>query len=171
MWAAPDSHLHALAYPGATAQGLGTLLSVGAVFSPAAALLLALVAMASQLSVMSTAPMSAAMSATVNQTVNHAAVVWAGAGPNPQVDPNGLPGGSAATKIVGGLMFYGLLACTAGIAFGVLAMTVGRFVSHQYAPVTGRIAILAGLASGVIIGAVTNLVNWAFHLGATFSPH
>lgn len=98
------------------------------------------------------------------------AVVWAAGGPNPQMDPNGLPGGSAASKIVGGLMFYGLLACAAAIVLGVMAFTAGKILTNHYAGVTGRIAVLAGIIGAVFIGACMTLVNWAFNLGASFTP-
>jgi len=102
--------------------------------------------------------------------MNRSAVVWAAPGPQPKLDPTGLPGGAAAAKIVGGLMFYGLLACAAAIVLGVMAFTAGKILTNHYAGVTGRIAVLAGIIGAVFIGACMTLVNWAFNLGSTFTP-
>jgi hypothetical protein len=161
VWAAPDLHLHAQGT--GAAQGFGALMTSGsALFCPAVAMLLVAVAVVGRLFVMSSDPMASAM--------NHAAVVWAGTVPNPHMDPHGLPGGSAASKIVGGLMFYGLLACAAAIVLGVMAFTAGKILTNHYAGVTGRIAVMAGIIGAVFIGGCMTLVNWAFNLGATFTP-
>lgn len=179
VWAASVSHLHALGDPRTTALGIGGLVVVTALLSPVAAMLLMTATTLSQMAVISSMPMAESMTGAmhhtahqvVNHTVNQAAVIWAGSGPNPQMDPNGLPGGSAASKIVGGLMFYGLLACAAAIVLGVMAFTAGKILTNHYAGVTGRIAVLAGIIGAVFIGACMTLVNWAFHLGTTFTPN
>jgi len=100
----------------------------------------------------------------------HTVQILAVPGPSPHVDPNGLPGGGAASKIVGGLMFYGLLACAAALVLGVMSFTAGKILTNHYAGATGRIAVLAGIIGAVLIGACMTLVNWAFNLGANFSP-
>jgi hypothetical protein len=160
VWAAGDLHLHAQA--AGSAQGLGALVTLGTLLCPAAAMLVVAMAAVSQLSAMSSDPMAMAM--------NHAAIVWAAPGPQPHLDPTGLPGGSAAARIVGGLMFYGLLACAAAIVLGVMAFTAGKILTNHYAGVTGRIAVMAGFIGAVFIGGCMTLVNWAFNLGATFTP-
>lgn len=182
VWAASTPHLNALGDSNTAVLGIGGLVTAAALLSPAAAVALVAITFG-QLSVISQLPMAAsvhggihhavhhAANITVNRTVNHAAVIWAGAGPNPQMDPNGLPGGSAATKLVGGLMFYGLLACAAAIVLGVMAFTAGKILTNHYAGVTGRIAVLAGIIGAVLIGGCMTLVNWAFHLGTTFTPN
>lgn len=174
VWAASASHLHALGDPRTAVLGFGALVTVSALLSPAVAALLTAITLG-QLSVISQMPMAASINGVMhhaaNLTANHAAVIWAGAGPNPQMDPNGLPGGGAATKLVGGLMFYGLLACAAAIVLGVMAFTAGKILTNHYAGVTGRIAVLAGIIGAVFIGGCMTLVNWAFHLGTTFTPN
>lgn len=77
------------------------------------------------------------------------------------------PGGVAFTKIVGNLMFYGLLSGMACIAISAIVYGVGRWLGHHGSAQSGRMGIFAGLLVAMVVGGIPALVNWAFGLGAT----
>jgi len=80
---------------------------------------------------------------------------------------NSAPGASAFQTIVGALMFYGLLAGLAGLLISALVFSLGRWFGNHHATTGGRMGMLGGMGTAIVVGGGSALVNWAFALGAS----
>lgn len=85
---------------------------------------------------------------------------------NVNISPNkdGLPGVSAASKIVGALLTFGLVAAVAGIAIGAIVWAVGTHSSNPHHATRGRTGVLASAAAAILIGSAVTLVNFFSHV-------
>jgi hypothetical protein len=88
-----------------------------------------------------------------------------GSVPNVHVDPTGLPGAPQAAKIIGGLMFYALLACLAGLA---ISAARHQIAVHQRRPEVAAHSLHGMQVAGtgaLITGAAHALVAFFFGIG------
>ncbi len=80
-------------------------------------------------------------------------------------DPNGLPGSSAAEKLINGLFFFALLACLAGLLISVMTWTVASRVQNHHHAHNGKIGTLVAAGGALLCGAAPALINFFFDAG------
>lgn len=83
------------------------------------------------------------------------------------IDKNGLPGGEALAKLVGGLMYLGLLACVGAVIAGAAAWAWSAHSGNYQAAYAGRKAVLGGFFGALLIGAAAAIVEFAFNAGGS----
>src|SRR3954454_16884153 len=91
---------------------------------------------------------------------------------NISISPNGgnLPGSDALEELVGGLMFWGLIACVAGtiISAGAWALS-NRTGNYQHAS-AGKAGFVACGVGALVIGAAAAYVEFLFNTGSHVHP-
>ena len=92
-----------------------------------------------------------------------------GAGPSVNVGPNkdGLPGVSEATKIVGALLTFGLIAAVAGVVLAAITWAIGSNSSNPHLAGRGKTGVIVSCAAALIVGGADILVNFFAGAGAT----
>ena len=89
----------------------------------------------------------------------------------PQIDvrPNtdGLPGITALSHMVGGLLTFGLVAAVAGVALSAITWAVGANSSNPHIAGRGKNGVLVAGAAALLIGAANTLVNFFNGAGAS----
>ncbi len=95
------------------------------------------------------------------------ALIFAGA-PALTVHPtaSALPGGSAITAIVSGLLWFGFGLALVGLAASAIAMAVGKHSANGRLHDRGREGVVASLVAAVLIGGAQALIAFAFDFGA-----
>lgn len=91
------------------------------------------------------------------------------AGPSVNVGPNkdGLPGVSEATKIVGALLTFGLIAAVAGVVLAAITWAMGSNSSNPHLAGRGKTGVIVSCVAALIVGAADILVNFFAGAGAT----
>jgi len=84
-----------------------------------------------------------------------------GAGVGVTPNPSGLPGGAALQSLVGGLLFFALIACLAGLAVSAVAWVLGNKTGSAHVAANGKTGVIIALAGAFIVGAGPHLVDWA----------
>lgn len=82
-------------------------------------------------------------------------------------NPNGIPGGAAAQKILNGAAAFGLLACVGAVILGAAQWgfaSQSHNVSHAD---DGKRRMLKGIGGAFGIGAAAALINFFFDAGTT----
>ena len=85
----------------------------------------------------------------------------------PVIDKTGLPGGDAAAKLIGGLMYLGLLACIGAVVIGATMWAWGSHSGNYRGSYAGRCVVIGGAVGALLIGAAVTIVNFAFSAGQT----
>jgi hypothetical protein len=82
-----------------------------------------------------------------------------------QITPNkdGLPGVSAAMRIVGALLTFGLIAAVAGIAIGAMVWAVGSHTSNPHHASRGKAGVLVSAGAAILVGSAVGIVNFFSH--------
>lgn len=84
------------------------------------------------------------------------------------IDPNAtLPGTAQLSHLIGGLLTWVLLACTAAVLIGAATWAFGSRAGHSGSAQQGRSMVLGGAAGALIAGAAAAVVNFAFGVGGT----
>jgi hypothetical protein len=84
---------------------------------------------------------------------------------NTPIDKTGLPGGDALAKLVGGLMYMGLILCIAAIVVGAAMWGLSAHSGNYQGAYMGRKAVLGGFLGALLIGAAAAIVRFAFGAG------
>lgn len=86
------------------------------------------------------------------------------------IPPNttGLPGVSAAEKMVGALLTFGTIACIAGLIIAAIVWAVGGNSSNPQMSHRGKSGVLISLAAAIVVGGALTLVSFFTGIGATF---
>lgn len=80
-------------------------------------------------------------------------------------DSGALPGGDQAQSLLNGLLFFGLLACVAGIVVAVIAKVIFEKLENPSLASKSKGFGLGALAGALLLGAAPMLVNFAFSMG------
>ncbi|MGH8960965.1 MAG: DUF6112 family protein [Jatrophihabitantaceae bacterium] len=90
------------------------------------------------------------------------------AGPSVDVGPNkdGLPGVSEATKIVGALLTFGLIAAVAGIVLAATTWAIGSNSSNPHLAGRGKTGVIVSCLAALVVGGADILVNFFAGAGA-----
>ena len=84
------------------------------------------------------------------------------------INPNAtLPGTAQLSHLIGGLLTWVLLACTAAVLIGAATWGFGSRSGHYGSAQQGRAMVLGGAAGALIAGAAAAVVNFAFGVGGT----
>ena len=88
--------------------------------------------------------------------------------PSINVEPNadGLPGISALSHMVGGLLTLGLVAAVAGVALSAITWALGSNSSNPHVAGRGKNGVLIAGAAALLIGAANALVTFFNHAGS-----
>ncbi len=81
-------------------------------------------------------------------------------------EAGGLPGTEALEKIVNGLLFWGLLACIAGIVLGGATWALSSHTGNYHHAGRGKIGFLASSVGALMIGAAPAIVNFFMDAGS-----
>src|SRR3954454_4702069 len=78
------------------------------------------------------------------------------------VSPNsgGLPGTNQAEKVISGLMFWGLLACVAGVIIGGAVWAVSSHGGNHHFAQRGRPTFLISAVAAAVTAAAPAVVNF-----------
>jgi hypothetical protein len=87
-------------------------------------------------------------------------------GPHIRPNTNGLPGVSAAEKIVGALLTFGVIASVAGLAISAIVWAVGGHSSNPQMQHRGKSGVLIALVAALLIGGSDVLVQFFTNAGA-----
>ena len=84
------------------------------------------------------------------------------------VSPNsgGLPGTNQAEKVISGLMFWGLLACVAGVIIGGAVWAVSSHGGNHHYAQRGKASFLISAVAAAVIAAAPAVVNFFEGLGS-----
>ena len=84
------------------------------------------------------------------------------------ISPNsgGLPGTSEAEKVISGLMFWGLLACVAGVIIGGAVWAVSSHGGNHHYAQRGKASFLISAVAAAVIAAAPAVVNFFEGLGS-----
>ncbi len=77
-----------------------------------------------------------------------------------------LPGTEALEKIVNGLLFWGLLACIAGIVLGGATWALSSHTGNYHHAGRGKMGFLASSVGALLIGASPAVVNFFMDAGS-----
>lgn len=88
-----------------------------------------------------------------------------GSVPNVPVNPTGLPGGPQAAKIIGGLLFYALLACLAGLGISAARHQIDVHRRRPEAAAHSLHGMQVAGTGALIVGAAHALVAFFFGIG------
>jgi hypothetical protein len=90
-------------------------------------------------------------------------------GPSVDVGPNkdGLPGISEATKIVGALLTFGLIAAVAGIVLAAITWAVGSHSSNPAVAGRGKTGVIVSCVAALLVGGADILVTFFAGAGAS----
>lgn len=97
--------------------------------------------------------------------------VWVLAGglnmADPGIEPkrNGLPGMTVLEKLVGGLMFGGLIVAVAALIISAIVWAFGSFGANHQAASRGKTGVLVSIAAAVLIGGADALIGWGSTTG------
>jgi len=75
-------------------------------------------------------------------------------------NPGGLPGSSVLEKLVGGLAFWAILACVAGIIIGGGAWALGNHTGNYHHASKGKTGALCAAAGALVIGAAVPIIEF-----------
>jgi hypothetical protein len=78
----------------------------------------------------------------------------------------GLPGTSEAEKVISGLMFWGLLACVAGVIIGGAVWAVSSHGGNHHYAQRGKASFLISAVAAAVIAAAPAVVNFFEGLGS-----
>ncbi len=81
-------------------------------------------------------------------------------------EPGGLPGTDVLQNLINGLLFWGLLACVAGIVLGGATWALSSHSGNYHHAGKGKISFLASAAGALLIGASPALVNFFSDAGS-----
>jgi hypothetical protein len=79
--------------------------------------------------------------------------------------PNGLPGAGAAEKLLNGLAFYALLACTAGMLIGAALYAFASRSNNYSQAANGRSMMLYSAVGAFVAGATPAIINFFTQAG------
>jgi hypothetical protein len=87
----------------------------------------------------------------------------------PTIPPNttGLPGASAAEKIVGALLTFGLIASVAGIALSAIAWALGSHSANPHLAGRGKTGVVVSCVAALLVGGANVLVGFFSNAGAS----
>ena len=100
------------------------------------------------------------MTRTQQMSVHHSILADVKISPN----NDGLPGLSAAEKIGGALLTFGLVACVVGIVLGAIVWSMGSHSSNPHFASRGKTSVLVSAAAAVLIGSAVTIVNFFSHV-------
>ncbi len=86
--------------------------------------------------------------------------------PNITPDPGGLPGGAALQRMVGGLAWYAILACLAGVIVGGAMWGISASGNNPYGVMTGKKAVIMSLLGAMVVAAASTLVRFFVNAGS-----
>jgi hypothetical protein len=91
---------------------------------------------------------------------------------NISISPNGgnLPGSDALEKLVGGLMFWGLIACVAGAIISAGAWALSNRTGNYHHASAGKAGFVACGVGALVIGAASAYVEFLFNTGSHVHP-
>jgi cytochrome bd-type quinol oxidase subunit 2 len=81
-------------------------------------------------------------------------------------EASGLPGTEVLQKLINGLLFWGLLACVAGIVLGGATWALSSHSGNHHHAGRGKMGFLASAAGALMIGASPALVNFFMDAGS-----
>lgn len=81
-------------------------------------------------------------------------------------EAGGLPGTEVLEKLVNGLLFWGLLACVAGIVLGGATWALSSHTGNYHHAGRGKIGFLASAVGALLIGASPAIVNFFMDAGS-----
>lgn len=81
-------------------------------------------------------------------------------------EASGLPGTEALEKLVNGLLFWGLLACVAGIVLGGATWALSSHTGNYHHAGRGKMGFLASAIGALLIGASPAVVNFFMDAGS-----
>lgn len=81
-------------------------------------------------------------------------------------EPGGLPGTDVLQDLINGMLFWGLLACVAGIVLGGATWALSSHSGNYHHAGKGKISFLASAAGALLIGASPALVNFFSDAGS-----
>lgn len=89
----------------------------------------------------------------------------------PHITPNttGLPGTSEATKIVGALLTFGLIAAVAGVAIAAITWALGSHSANPHLAGRGKTGVLVACIAALLVGGADILVNFFASAGSALS--
>lgn len=77
----------------------------------------------------------------------------------------GLPAASTAVGFVGGLRFWALLGCLAGLLLAAIAMALGHHSENPRLAGRGRSGLIVSGLGALAVGSGPYLINWFFTAG------
>jgi Family of unknown function (DUF6112)/Type IV secretion system pilin len=80
--------------------------------------------------------------------------------------PHGLPGTNQAEKVISGLMFWGLLACVAGVVIGGAVWAISNHGGNHHYAQRGKASFVVSAIAAALIAAAPALVNFFEGLGS-----
>jgi hypothetical protein len=88
------------------------------------------------------------------------------------IPPNGgnLPGSDALEKLVGGLMFWGLIACVAGTIISAGAWALSNRTGNYQHSSAGKAGFVACGVGALVIGAAGAFVEFLYNTGSHVHP-
>jgi Family of unknown function (DUF6112) len=89
----------------------------------------------------------------------------------PHITPNtnGLPGTSAAERIVGALLTFGLIAAVAGIAIASITWALGSHSSNPHLAGRGKTGVVVSCAAALLVGGANILISFFADAGSSLS--
>ena len=85
--------------------------------------------------------------------------------PDVSPDPGGLPGGATIQKLVGGLAWYAILACLAGVIVGAAMWGLSGLSNNAYGVTNGKRAVVISLLGAMVVAASSTLVGFFVDAG------
>jgi hypothetical protein len=93
------------------------------------------------------------------------AVVLADPGITP--NENGLPGMSAARRIVGALLTFGLIAAVAGIAISAVVWALSSHNGNAHYASRGKMGVVVASAAAMLIGGADAIITFFQNAGSS----
>lgn len=84
---------------------------------------------------------------------------------NAKPDPNGLPGSSAASKLINGIFYFVLLACLAGFLVSAGTWAIASRVQNHHQTQNGKMGVMISAGAGFLAGAGPAIVNFFINAG------
>lgn len=84
-------------------------------------------------------------------------------------NPEALPGGAAARKLINGAAAFGLMACVGAVLWGAAQWGLGSKTNNYSQADDGKSRMLKGVGGAFAIGAAAAAVNFFFNAGTAVS--
>lgn len=91
--------------------------------------------------------------------------LYAAAIPPIPPDPNGVPGGTQAMGILGGLEFFAMLGLFLALIAGAATWYGGSKAQNSGVAGGGRAAVIGAILGIIVLGAGIAVLNWGFGIG------